>query len=126
MSARDYTAIFLGYVKAVNQKDVEKADRLTDEMMAVDCIAHWPGNEPQQGTAGQKAFMRELITNNKDLHLSVDDIGSDGDRLFIRGTITTNNPTTGNIETNAFLEIDRITDGKMAESWTLTALGKWD
>lgn len=126
MSAKDYIAIYLRYVEAVNQRDVEEADRLTDEMMAVDCIGHWPGSEPQQGTAGQKAFVRELIANNKDLQFTVEDIGSDEDRLFLRGSLSTNHPTTGNIETNAILEIDRIKDGKMVESWTLSAPGKWE
>jgi hypothetical protein len=125
MSARDFITVYLSYVDAINRRDVEDTDRLTDVMMAVDCIGHWPGNEPQIGTAGQKAFMREMIANNQDLKFVVDDLRTDEDRLFIRATATLNNPTTGDIETTAVLEIDQIVDGKMVETWTLTGPGAW-
>lgn len=77
------------------------------------------------GTAGQKVFMHEMITNNPDLHLTIDYLGADGDMLFIRATVTTNNPTTGAPETTVFLEIDQIAYGKMVESWTLAGPGPW-
>ena len=77
------------------------------------------------GTAGQKAFMREMITNNPDLHLAIEYFGADGDMLFIRATATTNNPTTGAPEPTVFLEIDQIANGKMVESWTLAGPGPW-
>ncbi len=125
MSAKTYKDIYLHYVDVLNRHDVDEADRLTDEMMAEDCIGHWPGNEPQMGTAGQKAFIRELVANNPDLRFTVDDVRTNEDRIFLRGTLFTNNPSTGAIETIAILEIDRIVDGKMVESWTLSAPGNW-
>jgi predicted SnoaL-like aldol condensation-catalyzing enzyme len=128
MSAKSYKDKYLHYINSVNRHDVDEADRLTDEMMAEDCIWHWPGwtgSEPQMGTAGQKAFICELIANNPDLRIAVDDLCTDEDRMFLRGAMFTNNPSTGAVEQTAFLEIDRIVDGKMVESWTLSAPGSW-
>lgn len=125
MSAQNYKDIYFRYIEVLNQHNVEEADRLTDEMMAEDCVGHWPGSEPQLGTAGQKAFIREMIANNPDLRFTVDDYCTDQDRIFLRGTLFTNNPSTGAVEPTAILEIDRIADGKMVESWTLSAPGNW-
>jgi len=36
-----------------------------------------------------------------------------------------NNPTTGAVESSVSLEIDRLADGKIAESWFLMMPGKW-
>ena len=45
--------------------------------------------------------------------------------MIIRGTIQMNNPTTGAVETSAFLEIDRIVVEKIIEAWSLIGSGRW-
>ena len=69
--------------------------------------------------------MREVIANNPDFHVAFDEALWDGDKMILRGTFLMNNPTTGAVESYPFLEIDRVVDGKIAESWTLAVPGKW-
>ncbi len=45
--------------------------------------------------------------------------------MALRGTFQLNNPTTGEVESLAILEIDRLEEGKLAESWALTVPGRW-
>lgn len=126
MSAKQFLTNWLQYFEAANQRNVDLLDRLTDEYFATDVIFHWPGwTDLEQGSAGQKAFMHEIIANNPDFHIAVDDILSAGDKAILRGTLQTNNPITGAVESSAVLEIDHVVDGKIVETWTVSAPGNW-
>ncbi len=117
---------FLRYVEACNQKDVELADRWADEYISGDCVNHSPGSPAEEwGNEGQKKFMRAMIAANPDLHISVDALLFDGDYMIIRGTYQTNNPDSGAVDTTAFIEIDRLAGGKIAESWLAEGPGQW-
>lgn len=126
MSAINIKAKYLKYVATWNHsRDLEEMDRQTDALMAEDAIWHFPGGELQQGTAGQKAFVRDIINNNPDFEFFIDDLLFDEDHMIIRATAKLNNPTTGAIETSGILEIDRIVDEKIVESWSLIGAGHW-
>lgn len=126
MSIEEVKVNWLHYIDVCNQRDIAQMERLTDEYMAKDCIFHAPGEgDFEQGTAGQKAAMREWITKNPDFHITLDEILMVGDKMSTRATYQTNNPTTGAVESNVGLEIDRFVDGKMVESWFLIVPGKW-
>jgi hypothetical protein len=126
MSIEEFKTNWLHYLEVCNQKNMDLADRLTDELMTTDAIFHVPGwPDLQQGTAGQKASMREWVANNPDFHITVHDVLLVGDKMIVRWMVKLNNPTTGAVEISAGLEIDRIAEGKMAECWALLAPGKW-
>jgi hypothetical protein len=126
MSIEEFKTNWLHYLEVCNQKNMDLADRLTDELMTVDCISHIPGWENVGvGTAYQKEFMRDAVAKNPDFHITIDEALSDEDKVIFRGSVHMNNPTTGVVESNAILEIDRVVDGKMAESWALFVPGKW-
>jgi hypothetical protein len=116
----------LRYIEAWNSRDLDRYDQLVDEICSDDLIQHdpnMPGFPP--GIAAQKAFAREVIANNPDLHFSLDELVLTGDRLIVRGEIQTNHPTSGAVERSVFIEMDRIVGGKIAETWTVSMPGKW-
>jgi predicted SnoaL-like aldol condensation-catalyzing enzyme len=105
---------------------VELVDRLTNEFVTTDAIQYVPGMpDIEPGPAGQKAFIREMIATNPDFHISIDDMLIGGDKVAVRDTYHMNNPTTGAVESSVSLEIDRLVDGKIAESWFLMVPGNW-
>jgi len=126
MSTNQFTTNWLRYLEALNQRDVNLMDRLTDECMTTDAIFHMPGwPDMGSGSAAQKKFASELIVNNPNFHISVDDVLFDEGKMILRCTIQLNNPTTGAVESYSVLEIDHVVDGKIAEGWTLAVPGIW-
>jgi predicted ester cyclase len=102
-----------------------------DDVLTPDCVTHifLPGAAPLRGTGGLKHFASATLAAFPDQDLIVEDQIAEGDRvvsrLTIRGTQTgplalPNVPTmppSGRRFEMTEIRIDRIVDGRIAESW---------
>jgi len=127
MTTEEFKNNWLRYLEAWNQKDMELTDRLSDAYVSPNAIGHNPGvyDFGDLMSQSQKEFARAIVARNPDFHVTVDDALVDGDRMILRGTILLNNPSSGAIESITFMEIDRIVNEQIVESWDLFVPGKW-
>lgn len=96
-----------------------------DEIVASDYVGHDPAlPEELRGPAG----IRELIAGYRaafpDIHITIEDQIADGDRVVTRWSAKGTHqgelmgmPATGKQTTVTGITIDRIADGRIAESW---------
>ena len=85
MSTNPFVTQWLYYIDTCNQRNLDLADRIIEDLMTEDAIFHVPGMPGLgSGLAGQKAGMREWVTANPDFHITVDDVLWDGDKMTLR------------------------------------------
>ena len=98
---------------------------VADEVFAPDYIAHDP-SQPRDlhGPEEFKQYVRMYRSAFPDLELHVEEQIAEGDRVVTRFTATGTHrgelmgiPPTGNRVTVTGITIDRLVDGKSAESW---------
>jgi predicted SnoaL-like aldol condensation-catalyzing enzyme len=118
--------IFLRWIDAWNNRDVDTMDHLAEEIFTSDVIQHIPDMPDfPPGIAAQIAFQHELIAKNPVIHFSINDLLFDGDKMILRATFQTINQSTGAEETTVGIEIDRLVGGKIAELWNVSLPGNW-
>lgn len=91
-----------------------------DELMAVDCRNHGLVDEkgnPIHGTAGFKAFWRKLRSEFPDMHVEVQDVLSDGDRMAARCLVTATHAGSGKRVDFTGMSIGRLSGGQIVEGW---------
>lgn len=96
---------------------------LIDELFAVTFVDRDPGN-PFQSREGLKQFVSMYRGAYPDLHITIEDMIAEGDKLVVRfiargthkGTLM-GIPPTGRQVTVTGIDILRFEDGKMAEHW---------
>jgi len=119
----DNVTLFRNAVDLVWNGDLERAS----EFFASDVIVHHPiQKEPFYGLEGFKQFPRMLRQGFPDLHVTIERVISDGDRIgarwIIHGTHTGTFPLlplrpSGRRITLPVNEILHVRDGKLAELW---------
>jgi steroid delta-isomerase-like uncharacterized protein len=100
-----------------------------DEVVTGDFVGHDPASpEPIVGPEGLKRNADGYRTAFPDVRLTIDDQIAEGDRVVTRWTARGTHqaelfgiPATGRQSTVTGMTIDRIVDGRIAESWT-----NWD
>jgi steroid delta-isomerase-like uncharacterized protein len=100
---------------------------VADEIVATDYVRHDPGAPiAVQGPEDVKRHVIMLRAMLPDLTLQIEDVVAEGDRVVLRYTgVATDTggymgqPPTGNVTRTAAMQIFRIADGKIAESWAL-------
>jgi steroid delta-isomerase-like uncharacterized protein len=113
------------WVESLNRGDVSGADRA----FASDCIIHVTGEaEPVRGREAWKQFVGGLLVAFPDLHFTMEDQFSAGDRVALRWRATAthtgplgNIPATGKRMEIDGLIIDRLANGIVVERWE-----QWD
>lgn len=98
---------------------------VVDEVISGEYLGYIPAMpEPVHGTEGFKQLILMYRTGYPDVHVSVDDLIAEGDRVVARWTsrgINTGDlmgmPATGREVTVAGISIFRIENGKVAEEW---------
>ena len=107
-------------MEAFNMRDLAEKDRLVDEIFAPDYIVHDPG-WPDFGIGPEavKHFMHAAIENSPDIHVVLQDMLAEGDKVTSRFTVHATNPSTGKPEVTEVMCISRISGGKIVEEWQL-------
>jgi len=98
---------------------------VVDEVIATDYVGHIPVMPgPVQGADAFKAMIVAYRTAYPDVHLTVDDLLADGDKVVARWTTRGTNtgnlmgmPATGKQIELPGISVFRIVNGKVAEEW---------
>jgi predicted ester cyclase len=109
------------FVAAMNAGDLDALDDLLDPGI-VD--HHLPPGIPA-GIAGVKLWC-SMLRDALDLHVVIEDLVGDGDRVAVRGRITGTHvgefagmPATGRRFDASFLSIERAEAGRLVERWEI-------
>ena len=105
-------------------KDKATALAVIDELCATDIVVHGGGGDEIRGIKDFKKSMGELFDAFPDLHITIDDMTAEGDKVVVRYTWTGTNkgafkstPPTSKKLTIWEIDIIRIAGGKIVESW---------
>lgn len=99
----------------VNQKKLEVADR----NFSSDFIDH--GNDTpadfRSGPDGPKRYLAGVFQRFPDIHVTINDIIAEGDRVVVRNTWKATESVTGRALEFSGVVIWRIANGQLAERW---------
>jgi len=112
VSAEEIKAIAHRYCEVWNKGDLA----LLDEIMATDIVYHHP-REDIHGLEEYKQVETRARSHYTDLHLTIDDIVIEGDKVATRWTITGTDKATNKQVTMWGVNIGRIEGGKIVEGW---------
>jgi predicted ester cyclase len=99
----------------VNQQDLAAADR----NFAPDYQEHGTDAPPNQamGPEGPKRYLAAAFQRFPDIHVTIEDIVAEGDRVVVRNTWRATDATLGQKIEFGGIVIWRIVGGKLAERW---------
>ena len=117
MSLKKNKAIVRRSIEAINAHDLS----VVDDLVATDYVDH---TRKTHGSESLKQFLTMIFKSFPDFHLNIEDIIAEGDKVWIRSTITATHigefaglAPTGNKFTEPSVWIYRIIDGKIIEGW---------
>ena len=123
MSTEENKAVVRRWFEAFN-KGKEAAMAAVDELFAPTYVGHGTGVVPDVDRAGAKQMAQAYFTAFPDLHLAVEDLIAEGDKVVVRATISGTHqgdfmgmPPTGTQVSFTATAIDRFEAGKFVESW---------
>jgi steroid delta-isomerase-like uncharacterized protein len=109
---------------AVNTGDTELISKTIDELVAPDALIRTP--LPIEATGAQlvKEVFARLLRAYPDLHVTIEDLIAEGDKVVVRNTVTGTHrgeymgiPPTGKSVTYNEIFITRFADGRITETW---------
>ncbi|WP_181958026.1 ester cyclase [Nonomuraea mesophila] len=111
---------------AVSTGDEEIISRTIDEVVQPDVQIRTPLPIETTGTSALKEVFTVLRRAFPDLHIEIEDVIAEGDRVVTRNTVTGTHrgeymgvPPTGRTITYKEILIARFTDGRVAETWAV-------
>jgi predicted ester cyclase len=117
-------AAYTRFHEAVNTGDAEFLSRTIDELVAPDAAIRTPLLIDATGAELLKQVWAMLLRVYPDIHLTVEDVIAEGDKVVARNTVTGTHQgefmglaPTGNPVTYNEIFIFRFVDGRMAETW---------
>jgi steroid delta-isomerase-like uncharacterized protein len=126
MAAADNAELIRGLFEAVNRRELGNlGDYIAPEFERHDLVGAYPGVDADSVVD----FLSEVIRSVPDMQLNIDDVLSDGDRVAVRfklegtleGELFGQSGSGKPISVNA-INIYRVADGKVAETWQLQDL----
>lgn len=109
---------------AVNSGDTEVIAKTIDEIVEPDLVFHAPVPSGVTGTEALKQVWVTLLRAFPDLHVAIEDVVAEGDKIVFRNTVTGTHEgeyrglaPTGRSVTYNEIFILRFTDGRIAEIW---------
>ena len=109
---------------AMNSGDAEVIAKTIDEVVDPDVLIRTPLPIDATGAEALKQVWTILLRAFPDLHVTVEDLIAEGDKVVIRNTVTGTNlgeymgrPPTGRSVTYNEIFIFRFADGRIAETW---------
>jgi steroid delta-isomerase-like uncharacterized protein len=117
-------ATFARFHDAMNSRDTEMISRTIDEIVDPDVLIRTPLPLDTTGAQALKQVWAILLRAYPDLHVSVDDVIAEGDKVVTRNTVTGTHrgeymgvPPTGKPVTYKEIFIFRFANGRIAETW---------
>ncbi len=113
-------ALIRQVLELINDRNLDAAF----EFYAPDYIYHGPGGQELRGRDAIRGLWAVFLTGFPDLHSTVDDVISEGDKLVLRWTVQGTHtgeflgiPASNKQMTLPITEIFRIADGQLVEAW---------
>jgi predicted ester cyclase len=126
MSTEKNKATLQRWMDVMNKKDLNVLDKLADELYTADFFEHDPGMpDMERGPEGVKKFVHQVLKDAPDMHLTIEDMVAEGDKVACRVTVTSTDAATGKPASLLILWIDRFEGDKIAEEWELAVPGQW-
>ncbi len=121
MSTEEIKAIVRRWIDEVWSKADQAA---MDELYAANFTYHYPGTEATPDLEGFKQTATDWLTPFADIHVTVDDVVTEGDKVAVRWTWRGTHtgefwgiPPTGNKVAITGMSILHIVGGKIVEEW---------
>jgi predicted ester cyclase len=109
---------------AVGTGDAEVISKMFDELVEPDVLIHTPLPIEATGARALKQVWAMLLPGLPDLHLTIEDLLEEGDKVVMRNTVTGTHqgeymgiPPTGKSVTYNEIFIFRFAGGRIAETW---------
>jgi steroid delta-isomerase-like uncharacterized protein len=117
-------AAFNRFCEAMNSNDEAIISRTIDELVEPDAVIRTPVPIDVTGAQALKLVFTTLHRAYPDLHITVEDLIAEGDKVVNRNTVTGTHqgeymgiPPTGRRVTYDEIFIFRFVDGRVAETW---------
>ena len=117
-------ALFKRFHDAANTGDIEVLAKTIDELVAPDAVIRTPLPIDATGAELLKQVWAMLLRVYPDIHLTVEDLIAEGDKVVARNTVTGTHQgefmgvaPTGNSVTYNEIFIFRFADGRVVETW---------
>ncbi len=106
--------------EAFNARDLDRIDRLADEIWAADSMLHDP-SMPNfgRGPSAWKQFVRQIFQDSPDVRMSGADLVGEGDCLAVRIIFSSTDASTGKLMGFPVMCIGHYADDKIVEAWEL-------
>jgi steroid delta-isomerase-like uncharacterized protein len=112
------------FVDVVNTGDAELVSRTIDEVIEPDALIPTPSPIDATGAEAIKELFRRLYRAFPDLHITVEDLIAEGDKVVCRNTVTGTHkgdymglPPTDKSVAYDEIFITRFVNGRIAEAW---------
>jgi steroid delta-isomerase-like uncharacterized protein len=109
---------------ATNTRDPELISKTIDEVFHPDVLVRTPLPIGATGAQAMREVWARLLRVYPDLHVTIEDLLADGDKVVSRNTVTgthqgdyMGHPPTGKPITYSEIFIFRFADGRIAETW---------
>ena len=117
-------AAFSRFHDVVNTGDLEAISKMIDEVVAPDLLFHAPVPTGATGVQAFRQVWEVLLRAFPDLHVAVEDLIAEGDKVVARNTVTGTHqgdyrglPPTGKSVSYHEIFIVRFAGGRIAEIW---------
>ena len=117
-------AAFSRFQDAVNTGDAEVIEKIIDEVVEPDVLFHAPVPTGATGAQALKQVWTVLLRAFPDLHVAIEDLIAEGDKVVARNTVTGTHlgeyrgvPPTGRAVTYQEMFVVRFAGGRITEIW---------
>jgi steroid delta-isomerase-like uncharacterized protein len=117
-------ALFMRFHDAANTGDIDVISKTIDELVAPDAVIRTPLPIDATGAEALKQIWAMLLRIYPDIHLTVEDLLAEGDKVVGRTTVTGTHqgefmgvPPTGKSVTYNEMFMFRIVAGRVVETW---------
>ena len=122
--AADNKALITRFHDAMNADDAELRSKAIDEFVEPDVLIRTPLPVDATGAEALKEVFRRLHRAFPDLHITMEDLIAEGDKVVARNTVTGTHqgeymglPPTGKSITYREIFIFRVVNDRIAETW---------
>jgi predicted ester cyclase len=122
MTAEEIKKFGMQWYETFNTRNLDAICRLVDEFFSPDFRRYTLGStdEPDD-REGWKGTIHGVFKDFPDFHILVEDLIAGDDRLVTKGKYLGENPATKDLFNMHFINIVRMSEGKVVEVWELMA-----